>query len=54
MQQIRSQMETGAEEFTPIEFALADLYKTGKIDYEDGLAQATNQKLYMSLAGITE
>lgn len=54
MQQIRSQMETGAEEFTPIEFSLAELYKSGKIDYEEGLAQATNQKLYMSLSGIAQ
>lgn len=54
MQQIRSQMETGAEEFTPIEVSLAELYKYGKIEFEDGLAQATNMKYYKSLTGIKE
>ena len=54
MQQIRSQMETGTEEFIPIEVSLAELYKAGKIEFEDGLAQATNPKYYMSLTGIKE
>ncbi len=51
--QIRSMMETGAEEFSPLELSLANLYKSGKIEFEDGLMHATSQQLYRDLTGVS-
>lgn len=51
--QIRSMMETGAEEFSPLELSLANLYKAGRIEFEDGLMHATNPQLYRDFTGIT-
>jgi len=51
MHQIRTQMETGTEEFTPLDACLADLVKKGKISYNDGLRHATNIQLYENLSG---
>ncbi len=47
--QIRSQMQTGAEDFFPLDAALADLFKAGEIDYEDGLTYAIDQQFYREL-----
>ncbi|MBW1894682.1 MAG: PilT/PilU family type 4a pilus ATPase, partial [Deltaproteobacteria bacterium] len=46
---IRSQLEAGADEFTPIDVSLANLCKTGKIDFESGLLYSSNETLYRSL-----
>jgi len=46
---IRSQLEAGADEFTPIDFSLADLCKKGEIDFESGLLFASNETLFRSL-----
>ncbi len=52
LHQIRAQMETGCEEFTPLDLSLAELYKKGNIDYEDGLIHSVNKQLYQDLTGI--
>ena len=52
LHQIRGQMETGCEEFTPIDLSLAELYKKGLIDYEDGLMYSVNQQLYQDITGV--
>lgn len=52
LHQIRSQMETGCEEFTPIDVSLAQLYKEGKIDFEDGLVYSVNKQLYQDMTGV--
>jgi twitching motility protein PilT len=51
---IRSQLEAGAEEFTPIDFSLADLCKKGEIDFETGLHFASNESLFQSLTAGTD
>ncbi len=48
--QIRSQMQTGTEEFSSIDSALADLYKAGLITFEDGLLYAENEQFYREMA----
>ncbi len=52
--QIRAQMQTGSEDFFPLDAYLADLYKSGEIDYEDGLVYATDSQFYRDLCGITK
>jgi twitching motility protein PilT len=52
LHQIRAQMETGCEEFMPLEHSLAELYKEGKIDFEDGLIYSVNKQLYQDITGI--
>ena len=52
LHQIRSQMETGCEEFTPIDVSLAQLYKEGKIDFEDGLIYSVNKQLYQDMTRV--
>jgi twitching motility protein PilT len=52
LHQIRAQMETGCEEFTPLDLSLAELYKEGRIDFEDGLTYAVNKQLYQDITGI--
>ena len=51
---IRSQMETGADEFIPMDVGLANLVKKGKITVVEGLTHATNQTYFRDLAGVTE
>ncbi len=46
---IRSQLEGGADEFTPIDVSLANLCKARKIDFESGLLYSSNETLYRSL-----
>ncbi|MBC2716251.1 MAG: PilT/PilU family type 4a pilus ATPase [Desulfobacteraceae bacterium] len=53
LHQIRAQMETGCEEFTPLDLSLAELYKEGKIDFEDGLMYSVNKQLYQDITGIS-
>ncbi|NOZ24536.1 MAG: PilT/PilU family type 4a pilus ATPase [Nitrospirae bacterium] len=48
--QIRSQMQTGTEEFSSIDSALASLYKEGLITFEDGLLYAENEQFYREIA----
>ncbi len=52
LHQIRAQMETGCEEFTPIDLSLAELYKKRLIDFEDGLTYSVNQQLYQDITGV--
>jgi twitching motility protein PilT len=52
--QIRSLMESGSEEFSPLEISLAQLYKTGVIEFEHGLFHAINPQFYRELTGIKE
>jgi twitching motility protein PilT len=47
--QIRSQMQMGGEDFLSIDISLADLYKKGFIEFEDGLLYADDEKLYKDL-----
>ncbi len=48
--QIRSQMQIGGEDFVSIDISLANLYKQGVIDFEDGALYADDQKLFKDLA----
>jgi Tfp pilus assembly pilus retraction ATPase PilT len=52
LHQIRAQMETGCEEFTPIDLSLAELYKKRLIDFEDGLMYSVNHQLYQDITGV--
>jgi len=52
LHQIRSQMETGCEEFTPLDLSLAQLYKEGSIEFEDGLIYSVNKQLYQDMTGV--
>ena len=49
---IRAQMETGCEEFTPLDLSLAELYKNGIIAHEDGLMYSVNKQLYQDITGV--
>ncbi len=46
---IRTQMQVGAKDFTPIDIAIADLCNKGKIDYQEGLKYAEDEERYNSL-----
>lgn len=50
--QIRTQMQTGSDDFTSIDMALADLYKRRKIYFEDGLLHTEDEGYYRDLTGI--
>lgn len=47
---IRSQMETGAEEFVPMDVALARHVRSGKIKFEEGLLHSGNPTYFRELA----
>lgn len=49
--QIRSQMQIGADDFTSIDIALADLYKKGLIKIEDGLTYSDDEFFFRELIG---
>jgi len=51
--QIRAQLQVGAEDFTSMDSAIAELYNKNKIDFENGLALAEDQSLYSELTGVT-
>jgi len=51
--QIRAQLQVGAEDFTSMDAAIAELYNKNKIDFEDGLALTEDQSLYSELTGVT-
>ena len=46
-------MQVGAEDFTSMDAAIAELYNKGEIDFNDGLALAEDQSLYSELTGVT-
>ena len=48
--QIKPQMLSGTEEFSPLEASLAKLYQAGLIQYEDGLFYAENKQFFKDLA----
>ncbi|MBA3037365.1 MAG: PilT/PilU family type 4a pilus ATPase [Desulfobacterium sp.] len=52
LHQIRSQMETGCEEFMSLDLSLAELYKEGQIDFEEGLTYSHNKQLYQDLSAL--
>jgi len=52
LHQIRSQMEGGTEEFSPLDAALAGLFKKGIIEFDDALKHATNPPFFRELAGV--
>ncbi len=51
--QIRSQIQSGLDDFSSIDFSLAELYKAGKITFEDGLMFADNGELYRDITGMS-
>ena len=51
--QIRAQLQVGAEDFTSMDVAIAELYNKGKIELEDGLMLAEDQTLFSELTGTT-
>ncbi|NOY63945.1 MAG: PilT/PilU family type 4a pilus ATPase [Nitrospirae bacterium] len=50
--QIRSQMESGTDDFTSIDLSLATLYRLGEITYDAGFLYAENPDFYRSLTGV--
>jgi len=52
LHQIRSQMEGGTEEFSPLDASLAGLFKKGIIEFDDALKHATNPPFFRELAGV--
>lgn len=50
--QIRAHMQVGAEDFTPMDAAIADLCKRGVVDFKQGLAFVEDPSLYRELAGM--
>lgn len=48
--QIRSQMQQGTEDFTSIDIELANLYRKGRIKFEDGMMLANDKSHYRELA----
>jgi len=50
---IRSQMQTGAEDFVCLDLALAELYKRNLINLNDGLLYVENEQFYREAAGET-
>ncbi|MFO8111158.1 MAG: PilT/PilU family type 4a pilus ATPase [Desulfosalsimonadaceae bacterium] len=51
LHQIRSQMESGTEEFSPLDQSLAALYKRGLISFDAALNYAANPLLLSEIAG---
>jgi twitching motility protein PilT len=51
---IRSQMETGADEFIPLDVSLARHVNEGRIDFEEGLLHATNPVHFRDLTNRRE
>lgn len=47
--QIKSQMLAGSEDFTPLEYSLAKLYKSGLINYDNGLFYSENKQFFKDL-----
>jgi twitching motility protein PilT len=47
--QIRTQMQTGSEDFSSIDISLAKLARKGLIRVEDGLNQSEDEMFYRSL-----
>jgi twitching motility protein PilT len=52
LHQIRSQMESGTEEFSSLDQSLAQLYKKGIIDFDVAVTHATNPLLLREITGI--
>ena len=51
--QIRSQMLSGTDDFSSIDTSIAELYKRGLIEYEQGLLFADNESYYRELVSGT-
>ncbi len=47
--QIRGQMQTGTDDFAPIDISLAKLYTSGLITFESGLTYSENKQFYKDL-----
>lgn len=52
LHQIRSQMESGTEEFSPMDQSLAALYKKGVIDFDVAANHATNPVFFRDITGV--
>ncbi|MEZ4549028.1 MAG: hypothetical protein R2874_00700 [Desulfobacterales bacterium] len=52
LHQIRAQMETGCEEFTPLGSLSGRTVQEGRIDFDDGLTYAVNKQLYQDITGV--
>ncbi|OHE59273.1 MAG: hypothetical protein A2Z47_07820 [Thermodesulfovibrio sp. RBG_19FT_COMBO_42_12] len=50
--QIKSQMLTGTEEYTSLDSALAKLYLSGLIKFEDGLSYLENKQFYTDITKV--
>jgi twitching motility protein PilT len=50
--QIRSQMESGTEEFSPLDLSLAHLFKKGIIEIDDAFKHATNPLFIREITGV--
>lgn len=44
--QIRSQLQSGADDYTSVPIAPAELFQNGLIEYDDGLVYADNDAFY--------
>ncbi len=51
--QIRSQLQSGAEDYTSVDIALADLHKKGLIDFEEGFVFAEDRQFYQELVQMS-
>ncbi len=49
--QIRTQMQSGAEDFVSIDVSLANLFRQGLITFESGLLYCENEQFYRELTG---
>lgn len=47
--QIRSQLQSGADDYASIDIALADLHKKGMIEFEEGIVFAEDRQFYQEL-----
>jgi twitching motility protein PilT len=51
--QIRSQLQSGADDFSSITLALAELYQNGLIEFEDGVVYADDANFYQELIHLS-
>ena len=51
--QIRSQLQSGADDFVSIDIALAELCNRGLIDQEDGLVYVEDRKFFQDLLNLS-
>lgn len=52
LHQIRSQMESGTEEFSSLDISLAELFKKGIVEFDDAYKHAINPLFFRELTGV--